>query len=314
MPNTICCVCHQPIVGPAKMLGGRAFCEKHYLNIGRDRRGLWGATLALIIGLALFVLAVSALAPLLRGNLSGAPLLVLSLLLALVPAILWLVVFYVQDRAEPEPKAFLVGVFVLGALLASAVGQPLINNVFQVNRWAGDNLVLKLVAGIFIVGIIQEFLKYAAVRYSIFQSQEFDERVDGIIYGAAAGLGYATMLNISYVMGSGGVDLGVGAIRVAVFALAHASFAGVTGYFLGRAKFENRGPFWLPVGLLLAALLNGIVTAVLGEITRAGLRPTPLNGLIVAAVVAAVTFVVLFVLLHRGARVAAAAGSSGGTK
>jgi RsiW-degrading membrane proteinase PrsW (M82 family) len=220
-----------------------------------------------------------------------------------------LAVFYVQDRIEPEPKAFLLGVFALGALLASAVGQPLINDVFRVNRWASDHLALKFVAGIFVVGVIQEFLKYAAVRYSIFQSQEFDERVDGIVYGAAAGLGYATMLNISYVIGNGGVDLGVGAIRVAVLALAHASFAGVTGYFLGRAKFENRGPFWLPVGLFLAALLNGIVTAVLGEIARTGLRPTPLNGLIVAAVLAAGTFIVLFILLRRGTRMTAAAGA-----
>lgn len=309
MPNAICCVCNTPIDGPAKMLGSRTFCEKHYSRIGRNRRGMWVATLALIVGLVLFVLAVNALAPNLRGSLSGAPLLVVSLLLALVPAALWLAVFYLQDRAEPEPKAFLFGVFVLGALLASAVGQPLINEVFGVNRWASGNLVFKLVAGIFIVGAIQEFLKYAAIRYSIFQSQEFDERVDGIIYGAAAGLGYATMLNIAYVMGNGGVDLGVGAVRVAVFALAHASFAGITGYFLGRAKFENRGPFWLPAGLFLAALLNGIVTAVLGEIARAGLRPTPLNGLIVAAALAAITFIVLFIMMRRGDRATVAAGA-----
>lgn len=309
MPSAVCCVCSTPIEGPAKMLGGRAFCDKHYRHIGRNRRGMWGAILALIVGLVLFVLAISALAPSLRGSLSGAPLLAASLLLAVVPAIIWLMTFYLQDRVEPEPKAFLLGVFVLGALLASAVGQPLINDVFRVNRWASDSLALKLVGGIFIVGAIQEFLKYAAVRYSIFQSQEFDERVDGIIYGAAAGLGYATMLNIAYVIGNGGVDLGVGAIRVAVFALAHASFSGVTGYFLGRAKFENRGPFWLPVGLFLAALLNGIVTVLLGEITRSGLRSTPLNGLIASAVVAAVTFVVLFALMHRGNRATVAASA-----
>lgn len=309
MPNAICCVCNTPIDGPAKTLGSRTFCEKHYNRINRNRRGMWGATLALIVGLVLFVLAINALAPSLRDSLSGAPLLAASLLLALVPAVIWLAVFYLQDRAEPEPKGFLLGVFVLGALLASAVGQPLINNVFRVSRWAGDNLVLKLVAGILIVGAIQEFLKYAAVRYSIFHSSEFDERVDGIIYGAAAGLGYATMLNISYVIGNHGVDLGVGAIRVAVFALAHASFAGITGYFLGRAKFENRGPFWLPVGLFLAALLNGIVTAVLGEITRSGLHATPLNGLIVAAVLAAITFIALFVMVRRGDRSTAAASA-----
>ena len=33
-------------------------------------------------------------------------------------------------------------------------------------------------------------MKYAGVRFTIFLSREFDERVDGIIYGAAIGLGY----------------------------------------------------------------------------------------------------------------------------
>ncbi len=153
-----------------------------------------------------------------------------------------------------------------------------------------------------VIGITQEFLKYAAVRYTVFGSAEFDERIDGIIYGAAAGLGYATYLNVNYVISNGGVDIGIGAVRIAVVALAQASFAGVTGYFLGRAKFENRGPFWLPVGLFLAAVLNGVVTTLLSEITRSGLQPTPLNGLIFAAVVAALTFIILFTVIRRGAR------------
>ena len=161
---------------------------------------------------------------------------------------------------------------------------------------------MRLLAGICIIGITQEFLKYAAVRYSVFRSAEFDERIDGIIYGAAAGLGYATFLNVEYVLANGGVDLAIGAVRIAVVALAQASFAGVTGYFLGRAKFENRGPFWLPVGLLLAAVLNGVVTTLLSEINRSGLRPTPLNGLILAALVAAATFIILFGVLRRGSR------------
>lgn len=302
MSNPVCCVCQTPIEGPAKTLGGRAYCARHYARVGRNRAGMWGATLALIAGLVLFVLGVNALAPKLSGNLGGTGLLIAGLVLALVPAAVWLAVFYLQDRLEPEPKQYLLGVFVLGALLASAVGQPLINDLFRVNEWAGGSLLLKLVAGVFIVGIIQEFLKYAAVRYSVFNSQEYDERIDGIIYGAAAGLGYATMLNIAYVIANGGVDLGVGAVRVAVTALAQASFAGVTGYFLGRAKFENRGPFWLPLGLALAALLNGVVTAAIGEISRAGLRVTPLNGLILAAAIAAVTFLALFAVIQRANR------------
>ncbi len=306
MAGEICCVCDKPVTGAAKMLGGRAFCEEHYARVGRNRKGVWLAMVALVIGLALFVTAVFFAAPAIRGTLQGPALVLAGLILALVPAAVWLIVFYLQDRAEPEPKQYVLGVFVLGVLLAAAIGQPLIENVFGVNEWASGSLGLKLLAGICVIGITQEFLKYAAVRYSVFRSAEFDERIDGIIYGAAAGLGYATYLNVQYVIANGGVDLGIGAVRIAVVALAQASFAGVTGYFLGRAKFENRGPFWLPVGLLLAAVLNGVVSTLLDEITRTGLQPTPLKGLILAAVVAAATFVLLFAAMRRGSRPAPA--------
>ncbi len=306
MAGETCCVCNKSVTGAARMLGGRAFCEDHYARVGQNRRGMWLAILILIIGLAAFVAAVFYAAPAVRTNLQGPLLTIVGLLLALVPAAVWLSVFYLQDRAEPEPKQFVLGVFILGTLLAAAVGQPLIQGVFGINQWAGSSLFLRLLAGICIVGITQEFLKYAAVRYSIFRSVEFDERIDGIIYGAAAGLGYATFLNVQYVLQNGGVDLGIGAVRIAVLALAHASFAGITGYFLGRAKFENRGPFWLPAGLLLAAILNGVVSTLISEITRSGLRPTPLNGLIFAAVVAATTFIILFVIMQRSARPGAA--------
>ncbi len=302
MANAVCCVCNTPIDGPARTLGGRTFCERHYSSLAHNRKGMWGATLALIAGLVLFVLAVQYLARAVPVGLSGAGLLIVNFIIALAPAIIWLVVFYLQDRVEPEPKSYIFLVFIGGALLASAIGQPLIRDVFRVNEWASGNLALRLVGGIFVIGAIQEFLKYAAVRYTIFNSTEYDERIDGIIYGAAAGLGYATMLNLDYVLANGGVDLGAGVVRVAVTALAHASFAGVTGYFLGRAKFENRGPLWLPLGVFIAALLNGIVTAIIGEITRSGLRTTPLNGLIGAAAVAVLTFGVLFAILQRSNR------------
>jgi protease PrsW len=299
MANEICCICDEPIEGTVMTLGSRHFCQRHYQRLTQDRKGVWNSSIILVAGLVIFALIVSALAPALAGSLRGGGLIATGVVLALVPAVLWLGVFYLQDRLEPEPKAYVLGVFLLGAVLARAVGQPLIRGFFEVNEWAGSSLGLKLLAGIFIVGVIQEFLKYAAVRYSIFGSEEFDERVDGIIYGAAAGLGYATMLNIDYVAGTGGVSLGIGVMRIVVAALAHASFAGVSGYFLGRAKFENMGPLWLPAGLLLASVLNGVVTVALGQISRTGLQVTPVNGLILSAIVAVVVFGLLFVTIRR---------------
>jgi protease PrsW len=299
-----CCVCDRPIEGQVYTLGGRTYDAEHYRNVARENRATWGPLLVEIGAVVIFAALVAAIVGFGNLNLTGTTRLVAGVVLALVPAAIWLVAFYQQDRLEPEPKHYVIGVFVLGALLATAVGQPVIRDFFQVQNWLGANIIINILGSILIVGFVQEFLKYAAVRYTVFNSVEFDERVDGIIYGAAAGLGYATMTNLDYIVSNGGVDLGVGAIRVAVTALAHASFAGVTGYFLGRAKFENMGPFWLPLGLLLAATLNGIVTYVVGEVptlttSLENSDPNHWLGLVVAALVAGGTFAVLFAIIRR---------------
>lgn len=307
MSENICCVCHRSVGPDAKRLGGRAYCDLHYAKVTQDRPSAWRAGLGLVVGQVGFVLVVEALVSLLKPTLTGWSLLAVGLLLALVPAIIWLIFFYQQDRLEPEPKGYVFAVFLLGGLLAQAVGIPLLQDVFEVRRWLPLSLWANILGSILVIGFTQESLKYAAVRYSIYPSAEFDERVDGVVYGTAAGLGYATMLNIYYVVASGGVNLQAGVIRIAVTALAQASFSGLSGYFLGRAKFEDEPVWWLPSGLALASVLNGLFTFARGELTTTnlslaggGFNPWP--GLILAAVVAVATFGILFYLIRRANR------------
>ena len=142
------------------------------------------------------------------------------------------------------------------------------------------------------------------MRYTIYHSDEFDEVPDGIVYATAAGLGYATMLNIQFVLSNGGVDLGAGVIRMAVVALAQASFAGITGYFLGRAKFESEPIWWMPLGITLAAVMNGLFNWLRGRVVQSGVSLTgastnPWLGLAFAAVVAFVTMGLLVWLMRR---------------
>jgi RsiW-degrading membrane proteinase PrsW (M82 family) len=307
MSEIICCVCHKPVGPDAHRLGGRAYCELHFAKVAQDRKSTWRAGLGLILGQLAFVLLVELLLILARPALAGWALLGTGIVLALIPALIWLLYFYRQDRLEPEPKGYIISVFVLGALLAQGVGIPLLQEVFEVSHWLPLDVWTNLLGSILVVGFTQEFLKYAAVRYSIYPSAEFDERADGVIYGTAAGLGYATMLNINYVVASGGVDLQVGVVRIVVTALAQASFAGLTGYFLGRAKFEEEPVWWLPGGITLAAVLNGLFTFLRGELTTTelslsggGFNRWP--GLVLASVVAAVTFGVLYYLIRRANR------------
>ena len=283
------------------MLGDRAYDVEHFERVTRENRAAALPILIEIGAVVVWSVVIAVLASALQPTFSTGGLVLIGIVLAVVPAAIWLLAFYQQDRLEPEPKRYVLGVFLLGALLAAAVARPLIRDVFDVQEWLYDSPLTGILGSIFVIGFIQEFLKYAGVRYTVYNSPEFDERIDGIIYGAATGLGFATMQNILYVVENNGVNLSVGSIEVAINALAQASFSGVVGYFLGRAKFERMGPVWLPLGVTVAAVLNGVVSYALREVPDlgAGLGYNPWYGLIVAAVVAAVTFVVLFMVIRR---------------
>ncbi len=295
----ICCVCHKPLGDDAQILGGRLYCSDHYAKVAKPHKGLWASGVVEIGAILVFVAIVALVDWLLDPRLGETALILTGVLLSLIPAAIWMVFFYRQDRLEPEPKQYVFGVFVLGMLLCNAVAIPLTNGLFQVNEWLPTNTLTHIVGAILVVGITQEFLKYAAVRYSVYMTPEFDERIDGVVYGTAAGLGFAVMLNINYVIANGGVDLYFGVVRIAVTTLAQASFAGITGYFLGRAKFEIEPVWWQSLGVVIAAVLNGLFTWARGEITQVGVKVNPLLGLILAAVVAAITFAALWYLMRR---------------
>ncbi|UBV44117.1 PrsW family intramembrane metalloprotease (plasmid) [Deinococcus taeanensis] len=249
-----------------------------------------------LLGVPLFVGAATVADHLFGNRLSGGALIAAGVIMALIPAALWLLAFSREDRLEPEPKTLLLGVFVLAALLAQAVGEPLV----RLLTGGAHTLLVGLVVSVLVVGMVQEFLKYAAVRYTVFTTAHFDHRVDGVLYGASAGLGYATVLNMQYLLQHSGVDLGVGAIRMAVTALGQASFAGLTGYALGSAKFDRRGPLWLPAAVGGAALLNGAVSLLLRELPWVGgLSFRPEYGLVLAVMVAGATFAFLSARMRR---------------
>ena len=268
------------------------------------RPSIWRAIVLQVAALLVFVGVIYAIERFVQPEFTPTTLLLTSLVMALVPAGIWLAFFYQQDRVEPEPLSYVLGVFALGALLAAAVGIPLEEDVFRTGQWLYADPLTTLLGGILVVGFIEEFLKYAAVRYSVYHSAEYDEPTDGVIYAVAAGLGYATVLNIHFALTDGGVSLGVGELRMVVEAMAQASFAGITGYFLGRAKFENEPIWWMPLGITLSATANGVFNWLRGQVTQggfsvAGAAANPWLGLLLAALVAlAVTGLVSWLINH----------------
>jgi len=224
-----------------------------------------------------------------------------------LPALLWLGYFYLQDRHEPEPKHFVLGVYLAGAFLAAPVAafivhlaEPAFGRRAAITTLSMDHIVWAFL----IVAVAQETCKYAVVRYSIYLSPEFDEPMDGIVYMTAAGIGFATYLNYHHLQGlDGRVFLGAGAANAVVVTLAHACFAGVLGYALGRAKFAGAPPMrrsmTLLVGLLAAVVLNGQFDLLESMVRVTGLRVRPWRGVAYAAGFAAAVFFVTSILMRR---------------
>jgi RsiW-degrading membrane proteinase PrsW (M82 family) len=299
MDETVkCCICDAPLAPPYNIIHGRAYCDHHYALVNKPHPGFWRAGLFQIILMGLFSGVLAWLSTFL-GPLNRASLILVGVFLALVPSALWLIYFYRQDRLEPEPKTRILAVFLLAALLHDVVGRRLIEDWFAVARWASADTLTSLLASILIVGFTWQAIAYAAVRLVVYDTTEFDERMDGIVYGTVAGLGVATLINLRYVIDNGGVALAPGVVQVTTTALAQASFGGLMGFFMAQAKFEHRPVWWVPLGFTIAAVLNGLFSWVIGEVSASGLTVDPWRSLLMGLAVALVTFFALVALMRR---------------
>jgi RsiW-degrading membrane proteinase PrsW (M82 family) len=198
-----------------------------------------------------------------------------SMALAVLPGLSWLGLLYVQERIRGHATEFLPTVVVLGALVASALGVPFLEQVADIGSWLpAGTPTIRFLGNLLLVAPTHMFLIYAVVRYTVLRTSAFEHRVDGILYTVAAAIGYATMLNIQMVISQGGFEPASGIFRVIGDVVGHAGAASVLGFFLGRYRHENM-PFWyLPSGLLLAVLIDGTMIYSRVEINRTALSLT----------------------------------------
>lgn len=265
----------------------------------KTKLGLWLSTFISIVGLLLIVLVAYIFEKTINPNFNKGLLTVISVIIAIIPPILWLTIFYRQDRLNPEPKSLVLKTLILGALVQKAVYVPLISLVFpQGNRsitTMGSNFIITII----LIAIIQEAVKLMSVRYSVYPSNEFDEDIDGIIYGSALGLGFATMTSIDSIISSGGAMLTNVTSLVVIETFAHASITGLSCYILGVSKQKKFSIIRLPIALIIASVLNAITQFLLNTVVRQGFKVNYIIGLIPAALVAIIVFGVLVIISSR---------------
>ena len=218
-------------------------------------------------------------------------------LLALLPFGLWLLFSFWRERFALQPRKRLLAVAVISALVASGVSIPFIESVFQPERWLPTASAINRIVGYtFTVGIVQEALKYLVVRYLVFPDL-FRTRLDGIAYCAASAVGYATMLNIQFVLSGAALP---DTVAFYVFGTIAINLAGsvLVSYGMAEVRFDNPSPFLLTTTVALAALVNGIAIPIRGGLVNAGFSleggtSSPVLGLGLSAGVLAATVIVV---------------------
>lgn len=168
--------------------------------------------------------------------------------LAIAPSSYLLWHFHHADKYKSESTGLLLWTFLLGgvgALFAAVVEPSQPQNV---------GVGLTFLYFLFGVALIEESVKFSVVRVLPYRSKQFDEAMDGVIFGIAAGLGFAAVENIFYTFTYGG---GVALFRAFVSVPGHAFYGAVLGYYLGEAKVRKVP--WLAIqGLALAVLLHAV--------------------------------------------------------
>jgi len=265
----------------------------------KNKLGLWLSTFISIAGLLLIVLIAYIFEKAVNHGFNKNLLTVISVVIAVIPPILWLTIFYRQDRLNPEPKSLVFKTLILGALVHKAVYTPLISWVLPQSSKGSASISGKLITAIVITAIIQEAVKLLSVRYSVYSSREFDEAVDGIIYGSALGLGFAAMSSIDTIFSAGGAMLTNVTSLVVIENFSHASITGLSGYILGISKHKKFNVLWLPFALVLSSALNALVHFLLNTVVRQGFKVNYIIGLIPAALVAVIVFGVLVMISSR---------------
>ena len=176
----------------------------------------------------------------------------LLFLAAVLPAVLLVWFFHARDTF-PEPPRILWTTFALGcasivpAVLAGVIVEPAIGATGAVSIAAVQAFV--------IAALCEESSKLAVLLGYSFRRSEFDEPMDGIVYGATVSLGFAALENVLYVL-DGGFALAVA--RGVLSVPGHATYGAVMGYYVGRARFDraNRARL-IGLGLLAAVMLHG---------------------------------------------------------
>jgi RsiW-degrading membrane proteinase PrsW (M82 family)/uncharacterized Zn finger protein (UPF0148 family) len=165
-----------------------------------------------------------------------------------VGPVIYLFWMWRSDKFEREPiylMLIIVGWGVFAGFL-SLIGNNVMDAIGLGAAWLSAPLV-------------EETTKAIGV-YFIAKNPEFNDPMDGIVYGFASGMGFAWTENFFYIVLNYEGDLFWSLMRVFIFGFGHGIYTAFTGWGLGVAKVKKGfvRPGDLKVGLAMAMIAHAI--------------------------------------------------------
>jgi RsiW-degrading membrane proteinase PrsW (M82 family) len=190
---------------------------------------------------------------------------ILTILSSVAPAVLYSLVVWWLDRYEKEPWGLLAATFVWGAI--PAIVLSLMAECVLVIPFVGlfGEVSAQLISGSIVAPIVEETAKAVAIAmvFIVFR-REIDGVLDGIVYGALVGFGFAMTENALYFLGAlmeGGVGnwLIVVFTRTMVFGLNHGLFSGILVHAVHNLSVSLAAEMCWPILVSFANDWGGVI-------------------------------------------------------
>ncbi len=193
---------------------------------------------------------------------------IVGMVLALVPLTGVLFAVRIADRWEPEPRSLVILAVAWGGIAAVAIALGVDILLQALIPGSPDDPLRDALSSVVQAPLVEEFAKGLGVfLIFVFARRAFDGPVDGVVYGALVGAGFAFTENILYfatslIEGGPSETAFTFVLRGILSPFAHVMFTAVTGYAIGRAARSGAGPRGAAgaglVGMLCAAALHAI--------------------------------------------------------
>lgn len=186
---------------------------------------------------------------------------ILIIITALIPACILGWWIYMKDSVKPEPARMLIKAFLYGVgstfvtLIITSFMSMMGMMVYELGSFAGA-----VSTALFAAALPEETAKLLMLWLFMRKNPYYDEYLDGIVYAACVGLGFAATENVLYLVQSDNW-LGTGIMRGLTAVPAHFAIACAMGYFYSKRHFGDRSKLTAACVLAVPVIIHWVYDA-----------------------------------------------------